>query len=55
MRKMQRLHGLSQAFWQEFQARELKCRCRGVHTPEGIRIFARLLTAAIPGEYRAVV
>jgi hypothetical protein len=49
----QRLHGLCLAFRQECVGRELKYLHRRLKTPGGVDKLRRLLTAAIPPEYRA--
>lgn len=49
----QRLHGLCEAFRQECQGRELKYLSERLKTSGGVQKLQRLLTAAIPLEYRA--
>jgi len=49
----QRLHGLCAAFRQECQGKELKYLSQRLKTPGGIAKLKRLLTAAMPLEYRA--
>jgi hypothetical protein len=49
----QRLHGLSLAFQQECQGKELKYLADRLKTSGGIQKLQRLLNAAIPLEYRA--
>ncbi len=51
----QRLHGLSHAFRQECEGRELKYLAQRLKTPGGIAKLKRLLAAAIPAEYRTAV
>jgi hypothetical protein len=51
----QRLHGLCLAFRQECEGRELKYLADRLKTSGGIAKLKRLLTAAIPAEYRAAV
>jgi len=53
--KRQRLHGLCQAFRQECQANELKYLSRRIKTSGGIQKLKRMLTAAIPVEFRAAI
>ncbi len=48
----QRLHGLCMAYRQECEARELKYLSDRLKTPGGIAKLKRLLTAALPPEYR---
>jgi hypothetical protein len=48
----QRLHGLSLAYRQECQGRELKYLSDRLKTPGGIAKLKRLLAAALPPEYR---
>jgi hypothetical protein len=48
----QRLHGLCAAFRQEATGRELKYMSDRLKTPGGINKLKRLLTAALPTEYR---
>ena len=49
----QRLHGLSAAFRQECEGRELKYLLDRTKTPGGIAKLQRLLTAATPPEFRS--
>lgn len=49
----QRLHGLSAAFRQECESRELKYLLDRTQTPGGIARLQRLLAAAIPPEFRS--
>lgn len=49
----QRLHGLCAAFRQDCQGKELKYLSQRLKTPGGIAKLKRLLTAALPPEYRA--
>jgi len=51
----QRLHGLCVAYRQECEGRELKYLSERLKTPGGIAKLQRLLTAALPVEYRAGV
>ena len=51
----QRLHGLCAAFRQDCQGKELKYLSQRLKTPAGIAKLKRLLTAALPPEYRAAV
>jgi hypothetical protein len=51
--QMQRLHGLSEAFRQECQGRELKYLSERLKTSGGIQKLKRLLIAAIPLECRS--
>ncbi len=51
----QRLHGLSAAFRQECQGQELKYLRDRLKTSGGIARLQRLLTNALPAEYRAAV
>jgi hypothetical protein len=51
--RVQRLHGLCAAFRQECEARELKYLSDRLKTPGGVSKLKRLLTAALPVEYRA--
>lgn len=51
--KLQRTHGLCQAFRQECQANELKYLSERLKTSGGIKKLKRLLTEAVPVEYRA--
>jgi len=51
--KMQRLHGLCEAYRQECQTKELTFLSKRLKTPAGIQKLQRLLTAATPVEYRA--
>lgn len=51
----QRLHGLCAAFRQECQLEELKYMRRCLQTPGGVAKLQRLLTNAIPAEYRAAL
>ena len=48
----QRLHGLCVAYRQECEGRELKYLSERLKTPGGIAKLKRLLTAALPTEYR---
>ncbi|MCA1601454.1 MAG: transposase [Acidobacteria bacterium] len=48
----QRLHGLSLAFRQECDGRELKYLAARLKTPGGIAKLKRVLAAALPAEYR---
>jgi hypothetical protein len=48
----QRLHGLAAAFRQDCAGRELKCLANRLKTSGGIAQLKRLLTAAIPPEFR---
>jgi len=48
----QRLHGMSVAYRQECQGRELKYLSDRLKTPGGIAKLKRLLAAALPAEYR---
>lgn len=48
----QRLHGLCAAYRQECAAQELKYLAERLKTPGGVRKLERLLTAAIPPEFR---
>ena len=48
----QRLHGLCIAYRQECEERELKYLSDRLKTPGGITKLKRLLTAALPPEYR---
>ena len=48
----QRLHGLSAAFRQECDGRELKYLSQRLKTPGGIAKLQRLLAAATPPEFR---
>jgi hypothetical protein len=50
--KRQRLHGLSSAYRQECAAQELTTISKRLKTPGGIAKLKRLLSAAIPPEYR---
>jgi hypothetical protein len=50
--KSQRLHGLCMAYRKECEARELKYLAERLKTPGGIAKLKRLLTAALPPEYR---
>ena len=49
----QRLHGLCEAFCQECASQELKYYSERLKTSGGIEKMKRLLTAAIPPEFRA--
>jgi hypothetical protein len=49
----QRLHGLAAAFRQDCAGRELKYLSDRLKTPGGIAKLKRLLTAAVPPEFRA--
>ncbi len=49
---MQRLHGLCHAYRQQCTASELKYLARRLKTSGGIAKLKRLLTAALPAEYR---
>ena len=49
----QRLHGLCEAFRQQCEASELKYLSARLKTPGGVSKLQRLLTAALPVEYRA--
>jgi hypothetical protein len=51
--KLQRTHGLCQAFRQECQANDLKYLSERLKTSGGIKKLKRLLTEAVPIEYRA--
>jgi hypothetical protein len=51
--RVQRLHGLCAAFRQECETRELKYLSDRLKTPGGVAKLKRLLTAALPPEYRA--
>lgn len=51
--RAQRLHGLCAAFRQECDARELKYLSDRLKTTGGVSKLQRLLTAALPAEYRA--
>jgi hypothetical protein len=51
--KMQRLHGLCEAFRQECQANELTYLSHRLKTAGGIQKLKRILAYAIPTEYRA--
>lgn len=50
--KLQRIHGLCQAFRQECQANDLKYLSQRLKTSGGIKKLQRLLTEASPVEYR---
>lgn len=50
--KRQRLHGLSSAYREECAAKELTTISKRLKTPGGIAKLKRLLSAAIPREYR---
>jgi len=50
----QRLHGLSEAFRQQCAGEELKFLSERLKTPGGIKKMQRLITNAMPQEYRAV-
>jgi Transposase DDE domain len=50
----QRLYGLATAFRQDCQHQELKYLARRLNTPGGITRLRRLLTNALPKEYRPV-
>jgi hypothetical protein len=52
---VQRLHGLCAAFRQECQVKELKYMRDRLKTPGGIAKLQRVLTNAIPAEYRAAL
>lgn len=49
----QRLHGLCSAFRQECETGELNYLCERLKTCGGVKKLKRLLTAALPPEYRA--
>ena len=51
--RAQRLHGLCEAIRQEYEGKELKYMSDRLKTPGGIAKLKRLLTAAVPLEYRA--
>lgn len=51
----QRLHGLCEAFRQECAGEELKYLSERLKTPGGIKKVKRLLTNALPQEYRVAV
>lgn len=51
----QRLHGLCAAFRQECQLEELKYMRTCLKTPRGVAKLQRMLTNAIPAEYRAAI
>lgn len=51
--QMQRLHGLREAYRQECQNKELIYLSKRLKTRGGINKLKRILTAAIPAEYRA--
>ena len=53
--KMQRTHGLCQAFRQECQANELNYLSKRLKTSGGIKKLKQLLRHAIPVEFRAAV
>jgi hypothetical protein len=53
--KMQRTHGLCQAFRQECQANELNYLSKRLKTSGGIKKVKQLLRDAIPVEFRAAV
>lgn len=50
----QRLHGLREAFIQDCKAAELKYLSKRLETPGGINKMKRLLTNALPKEFRVV-
>lgn len=51
--RVQRLHGLCEAFRQECEAQELKYLADRLKTPGGVAKLKRLLLAALPQEFRA--
>jgi hypothetical protein len=52
--RVQRLHGLREAFLQQCHGQELKYLSERLKTPGGIKKMKRLITDALPAEFRVV-